>query len=259
MDANSNVLAQTTAYIQIVDIKQMYERWTVGDNPTNPPLSIAVPATDGLAAGVQSFRIRNPGNSTTPYILFVHGWNMERWEKDRFAETMFKRLYWQGYQGTVWRISLADGLGIYRRLQPACHQPARERQLRQQRKHRVAIGHRLVEQIERFEPAISRSCLCAGAQHGQHCCGRGAALAGANQVVNTYVASQAAVTAHVYDFTVPNYSFDVVIGGIQFNIGPNTPNIYGDWFAGDNGGGAGTSHQLLQHQRLCVKPVALAA
>ncbi len=24
---------------------------------------------------------------------------MEPWEKDRFAETMFKRLYWQGYQG----------------------------------------------------------------------------------------------------------------------------------------------------------------
>ena len=58
-------------------------------------------------------------------------------------------------------------------------------------------------------------------------------------MVNTYVASQAAVTAHVYDFTVPNYSFDVVIGGIQFNMGPNTPNIYGDWLAGDNGGGAG--------------------
>jgi hypothetical protein len=24
---------------------------------------------------------------------------METWEKDRYAETAFKRLYWQGYQG----------------------------------------------------------------------------------------------------------------------------------------------------------------
>ena len=24
---------------------------------------------------------------------------MESWEKDRFAESAFKRLYWQGYQG----------------------------------------------------------------------------------------------------------------------------------------------------------------
>ena len=29
----TNTLAQTSAYIQLVDIKQMYERWTVGENP----------------------------------------------------------------------------------------------------------------------------------------------------------------------------------------------------------------------------------
>ena len=33
------------------------------------------------------------------YILFVHGYNMPTWEKDRYAETAYKRLYWQGYQG----------------------------------------------------------------------------------------------------------------------------------------------------------------
>jgi len=64
-------------------------------------------------------------------------------------------------------------------------------------------------------------------------------LAGTNLVVNTYVASQAAVSAHTYDETVPNYSFNVVIGGVGFNFGPKTPNIYGDWFTGNNGGGAG--------------------
>lgn len=34
-------------------------------------------------------------------FLFVHGWNMEGWEKKRWAETAFKRLWWQGYQGSV--------------------------------------------------------------------------------------------------------------------------------------------------------------
>ncbi len=33
------------------------------------------------------------------YFLFVHGWNMEENEKKRWAETLFKRLWWQGYQG----------------------------------------------------------------------------------------------------------------------------------------------------------------
>lgn len=31
--------------------------------------------------------------------LWVHGWNMASWEKDRFAGTAFKRLCWQGPQG----------------------------------------------------------------------------------------------------------------------------------------------------------------
>src|SRR5208283_1816265 len=36
-DGSGNVLAQTFQTIQIVDIKQMYERWTVGDNPNVAP------------------------------------------------------------------------------------------------------------------------------------------------------------------------------------------------------------------------------
>ncbi len=64
-------------------------------------------------------------------------------------------------------------------------------------------------------------------------------LAGANQVVNTYVASQAAISAHTYDADtndVPNYSFYYP----PWRTAAITPNIYGSWFAGNNGGGAGT-------------------
>ncbi|MBQ6472372.1 MAG: alpha/beta hydrolase, partial [Victivallales bacterium] len=32
-------------------------------------------------------------------LLFVHGWNMAEWEKVRWAETAFKRLWWLGYDG----------------------------------------------------------------------------------------------------------------------------------------------------------------
>jgi len=45
-DRNGNVLAQSTAYIQIVDIKQMYERWTVGDIPTNAPVAVPYLVSD---------------------------------------------------------------------------------------------------------------------------------------------------------------------------------------------------------------------
>jgi len=94
----TNILAQTTAYIQLQDIKRMYERWSVGDNGTNNPTSTAYLAQEELT-NTTAFRYGPSTSPNTPYILHVHGWNMDRWEKDRFGETMFKRLYWQGFQG----------------------------------------------------------------------------------------------------------------------------------------------------------------
>ena len=38
---------------------------------------------------------------TDEKLLFIHGWNMPEWEKRRWTETMFKRLWWQGYKGSV--------------------------------------------------------------------------------------------------------------------------------------------------------------
>ncbi len=40
-------------------------------------------------------------NPTDEYCLYVHGWKMAEWEKDRWAETTFKRLWWLGYRGKV--------------------------------------------------------------------------------------------------------------------------------------------------------------
>jgi hypothetical protein len=106
---DGTVLAQSSQYIQIVDIKQMYERWTVGDNDDNNPLPTVVPmanavlAQDNFSPGYPNQSFRYSYNSATDtnddYILYVHGWNEPRWRKDRWAETAYKRLYWQGYQG----------------------------------------------------------------------------------------------------------------------------------------------------------------
>ncbi|HEV2210256.1 MAG TPA: hypothetical protein VG167_15875, partial [Verrucomicrobiae bacterium] len=60
-------------------------------------------------------------------------------------------------------------------------------------------------------------------------------LAGTNQVVNTYVSSQGAVSTHTYDTNIPNYSFYDSPWVYQCR----TPNIYGSWFQGNYGGGAG--------------------
>ena len=95
----TNTLAQTPAYIQLQDIKLMYERWSVGDNGTMAPTNNAYLAVEDLPPYTTAFQYGQSTDPNTPYILHVHGWNMQRWEKDRFGEAMFKRLYWQGYQG----------------------------------------------------------------------------------------------------------------------------------------------------------------
>ena len=50
-DGSGNTLAQSSQYIQLQDIKQMYERWTVGDAPGSTPASVATNAEDNFSAG----------------------------------------------------------------------------------------------------------------------------------------------------------------------------------------------------------------
>lgn len=101
----------TTSKIQSVlldlrDIKQFYTEWEipyiVGGNDLRTDLSFehfttpASPVRTSQVVGIPFFS----GDDTT---VFVHGWNMtdgvnNDW-KAAFAETMYKRLYWQGYRG----------------------------------------------------------------------------------------------------------------------------------------------------------------
>jgi hypothetical protein len=56
--------------------------------------------------------------------------------------------------------------------------------------------------------------------------GQALRLAGTTQIVNTYVASQGALSAHTYDSSLPDALFT--------STSPDTPNIYQDWFAYNN-------------------------
>src|SRR4030095_4877464 len=100
LDSTGGVIASASADIEIKDIKEMYERYTVGDSAKGPIFSEAKLASEDLPAGPPFSYSYNAGcDANIPYILFVHGWNMERWEKDRFAETAYKRLYLTKHQG----------------------------------------------------------------------------------------------------------------------------------------------------------------
>jgi pimeloyl-ACP methyl ester carboxylesterase len=229
-NSSGTVLAQTTAYIQIEDIKQMYERWTVGDNPNIAPTNVAVLASDGLPAFTMPFQYVNPPSANTPYILLVHGWNVAMWDKDRFAETAFKRLYWQGYQGRFGEFrwpttyltptgnSIADDAILASIYDPGEYNAWNS-----------AVG--LMNKLSDLNQQYPGNVYLIAHSMGNVVAGEALRLAAQNglgQLVNTYVASQAAVPGHCYDSALSGNDLLGFVGG---TLGPTTANIYNNWLA----------------------------
>jgi len=92
-----------------------YDHFTVGDRTTGAPLptpitisrgvhvpqppprpSIDLSDRSGLVGAAIQQGITEPPSD---YVLFVHGWRVTTDERRAFAETSYKRLFWQGYRG----------------------------------------------------------------------------------------------------------------------------------------------------------------
>ncbi|HEX3628064.1 MAG TPA: hypothetical protein VH280_21850 [Verrucomicrobiae bacterium] len=228
-NSNGTVLAQTTAYIQIVDIKQMYERFTVGDQPKLPPMTNVGLSTEGLAPGEEGFEYPPPKDTNTTYILYVHGWNMEAWEKDRFAETAFKRLYWQGYHGRFGQFRWPTDFDFEASLIDAILQP-HNYDTSEFKSWHSAEG--LMSLLVGLNGEYPGHVYVLAHSMGNVVTGEALSLAaayGEGQIVNTYVASQAAIPAHVYDASVTSpYLIDYSHSahGIPAPGRIKTPNIY---------------------------------
>ena len=130
-----------------------------------------------------------PDDSDDTYILFVHGYNMENWEKDRFAETAYKRLYWQGYQGRFGSFRWPTYQHFYQ------YDPS------ETAAWNSGVGlKRLLTSLHAQYPG---NVYVLGRSMGNVVTGEALRLAGTNEIVNTYVASQAAVSARAYDNALP--------------------------------------------------------
>ncbi len=218
LDSNQNVVADAPLCLQINDIKQMYERWTVGENVSVPPMNTATWQVDNLA-----YRYQTNVDNSLPYILFVHGWNMETWEKDRFAETAFKRLYWQGYHGRfgIYRWPTGNGFsGIISALTDARNYDNSE-------SNAWASANGLLNKLTDLNALYPGQVYLMAHSMGNVVAGEALRLAGANQVVNTYVAMQGAVPAHCYDATTATRSIVPILGLGQDD---GTPNRYGNYY-----------------------------
>lgn len=207
-------------YMEIKDVKDMYERWTVGD-VTEANTSIF--SSLDYQAWPSNTPVQDPGPSgpmpdptkdaEKDYILLVHGWNASLFDKGCTGDTAFKRLYWQGFKGRFglfrWPTFYFEG-----DVPPVHHFDASE--------HRAwASSLGLLSLINQLNagPFSGRVRIIAHSM-GNIVAGEALRRSQSGQIVHTYIASQAAISAHCYDATATAMPF-------RLNLGPTTPDVYG--------------------------------
>jgi hypothetical protein len=189
-----------------MDIKKPHEfiqRWTSGDGSLGPVEPVRFDATkSGTFAAPTK-------DEEKDLVLYVHGYNMQAdWEKQRWIEATYKRLYWLGYKGRVggftWPCVLDDGSKFDASEELAWKAGAELRNLLTNLKGQGYRVHVVAHSM------------------GNVVMGEALRLAGANsELVTTYVASQAAIAAHTYDASLPD----------RTDFTPITPNVYGRYWA----------------------------
>jgi hypothetical protein len=142
---------------------------------------------------------------------------MATWDKDRFAETEFKRLYWQGYQGRFgefrWPTTIQGVLNFNSAFDDSEFNAWKS-------------GTGLLNLLTNLNAKYPGNVYLTAHSHGNVVAGEALRRAGNNQVVNTYIAMQGAVASHAYDPTTPVRLLNT--GGINHDDG--TPNRYAQYY-----------------------------
>jgi probable HAF family extracellular repeat protein len=86
--------AEDKLYLDLRPVADLYDHWTVGDTAAESFDPYAI-ARRPQQIGARQVAVEDPQT----YLLFVHGWRMQPWERRAFAETAFKRLWHLGYRG----------------------------------------------------------------------------------------------------------------------------------------------------------------
>ncbi len=90
--------------LDLRDITEFYDVYEVaGEDADGNDLrqSVTPRVFDTYSMASQSSVSTEPTFDGPDYMVLVHGWNMSDFDKTTFANTSYKRLYWQGYTGSV--------------------------------------------------------------------------------------------------------------------------------------------------------------
>ena len=231
------ILAQTSVSLDLHDIKWFYDEYYARSFLSRWDAIIDSPAQN-IREGQPAY---NP--QTNEYLLFVHGWNMSgEWEKQRWAETIFKRLWWLGYQGGVGLFSWEGEPPINGYLDLA-QDPVNFNNSEFKAWQASAAFSRVMKDLK-----------TAGHKLGVLAHSQGNVVAGealknyAGPTIDAYIASQAALSASVYDNDLPPnaqlpwsffFNYPVIIGvpapmsiALLAQSRLTTPDIYGHFSTG---------------------------
>lgn len=245
VNLGAQVIGEASVFLDLRDVKELYERWTVGEAGFlgTMPATNATLFGGGLPGGVPATAFLSD-NPNQPYILYVHGWNMTPDDKDFFAETAFKRLYWQGYTNRFgafrWPSAFNFGDDLFSYPGPVFVPDHYNRS--ENYAWRAGEGARqlLVSLNQRYPGKVHLLAHSMGNIVAGEALALNAQKYGGGQIVNTYVASQAAVSLHAYNGANNDPSFQLpfqyVHPKLDYAFAPSnwesgTPNVHRDWLA----------------------------
>jgi len=227
---NGSLIGQTEAYVNFDEVKNFYEQAEVTDVVQTWPEMVQTNVTSGFQ--VLASPPANPYEAKQ-LAVFVHGWRMTAWDTENFSDTMFKRLYWQGYQGrfaslrwpTRSKNTDTNSFNLFGTQIPADT-------LTFNRSEHIAFdsGAGAAAYFNNLRSRYTNYTISVAAHSQGNVVMMEALkeLATASQSpLDNYVMMQAAVPAHCYDTTVPN--FPAFTNEEQFLP---TPNIYANYGTG---------------------------
>lgn len=217
--------------LDLKDVTEMYETWSVGDvADVGVQFKNTFPASSATQTGGQNLPVPETLEDKD-YILFVHGWNMEAWDKTAFASTMFKRLWHQGYKGRFGAFRWPTFYGFPSvNINALSHFDGSEERAWNSGTPFVGLLNNL---SVTFKDNNGNSLVrCYAHSMGNIVVSEALRQMTPNGKVHTYISAQAELSAHVWDSTRPNMAYT-----------PTTPNVYayywqngttsppGDWAA----------------------------
>ena len=209
-------------YLRLRKPEKMYETWTVGD-AILPGVDFTVwPFSEATQTSGQAL----PAPELEPekdYIMFVHGWNMPPWEKERFASAMYKRLWHQGFKRRfgAFRWPTFHGLALDAENWTNVHSSHFDGSEERAWNSAAALGSLSASLAATFKDSSGRSLV----RFYAHSMGNVAASEALRQTatastVHTYLSAQAALSSHVWDSTTADMS----------HFTSTTPNVYGHYW-----------------------------